>query len=47
MFTRLKSAISHLIVEIKEYIRDRDNIENYLSWGLESNNLEIIKLYNE
>jgi len=45
MFTKLKSAISNLILEIKEYIRDRDNIDNYLSWGLESNNLEIIKLY--
>lgn len=47
MFTKLKSAISNLILEIKEYIRDRDNIDNYLSWGLESNNLEIIKLYND
>ena len=47
MFTKLKSAISNLILEIREYIRDRDNIDNYLSWGLESDNLEIIKLYND
>lgn len=47
MFTKLKSAISNLILEIKDYIRDKDNVENYLYWGLEVNNLEIIKLYND
>jgi len=36
--------ISKLISKIRNYIRDLNNIDNYLSWGLECERLEFYNI---